>query len=315
MTQFRESRSLSYRSIMLAIAAALLCTVGQSASAGAASGNVDAVLSVVSSTPLAGEDVRLEITLSLPDGKSFVPAMLDAASLRFDLGDGQEFIPRKEGLKTSPVNLGSDLKISRVVNVGSQIKLEGPRRVRAWWEYGKFSSETITFGIFPWPLDQVQAVMQTDQGIMVLEFHPDKAPRTVANFINLSVNGFYDGLTFHRIMPDFMIQGGCPNGDGTGGPGYSIKAEFNDISHERGVISMARSTDPDSAGSQFFIMLQHNRGLDGEYTAFGKLVSGLETLDRIAGVEITVNPYNAQEISKPKDPPIIQKIAIRLKEK
>ena len=124
-----------------------------------------------------------------------------------------------------------------------------------------------------------------------LELYPEIAPITVENFLDLVNKGFYNGLSFHRIIPGFMIQGGDPSGNGTGGPGYKIKGEFksngvnNDIKHERGVISMARAFDPNSAGSQFFIMHTDAPHLDGEYAAFGKVIEGLETVDEIASVE------------------------------
>ena len=117
---------------------------------------------------------------------------------------------------------------------------------------------------------------------------PDKAPLTVKNFIKLAEEGFYNGLIFHRVIEGFMIQGGCPNGSGTGGPGYCIPGEFsangyaNDLKHVRGVVSMARAMDPDSAGSQFFIMHQDAPHLDGQYAAFGMVFEGLETVDEIA---------------------------------
>ena len=123
--------------------------------------------------------------------------------------------------------------------------------------------------------------------VMTGELYPDKAPNTVNNFIALSNSGFYDGLTFHRCIPGFMIQGGCPNGNGMGGPGYSIKGEFahngfaNDLLHDRGVLSMARAMDPDSAGSQFFIMVEKAPHLDGDYAAFGKVVEGMDVADAI----------------------------------
>ena len=124
-----------------------------------------------------------------------------------------------------------------------------------------------------------------------LELYPEIAPITVENFLDLVNKGFYNGLTFHRIIPGFMIQGGDPSGNGTGGPGYSIKGEFksngvnNAMKHERGVISMARAFDPNSAGSQFFIMHKDAPHLDGEYAAFGKVIEGLEAVDEIASVE------------------------------
>ncbi len=121
-----------------------------------------------------------------------------------------------------------------------------------------------------------------------LELYPEHAPVTVQNFIDLVNKGFYDGLIFHRVIRGFMIQGGCPQGRGTGGPGYSIKGEFaangvrNELRHTRGVVSMARSQDPDSAGSQFFIMHADAPHLDGQYAAFGRVVEGMDTVDEIA---------------------------------
>lgn len=129
--------------------------------------------------------------------------------------------------------------------------------------------------------------MKTNQGTMKIELYPETAPNTVRNFIALVQNGFYDGLIFHRVIPGFMIQGGDPEGIGIGGPGYSIKGEFsmngvsNSLRHTRGVISMARSGHPDSAGSQFFIMVEDAPHLDGQYAAFGKVVEGLDTADQI----------------------------------
>ena len=135
-------------------------------------------------------------------------------------------------------------------------------------------------------------IIEMENGKQIkLELYPDKAPITVENFEKLAGEGFYDGLTFHRVISGFMIQGGCPQGTGTGGPGYHIKGEFsangvpNDIKHVRGVISMARAMDPDSAGSQFFIMHKDAPHLDGQYAAFGKVVEGIEVVDEIAAVE------------------------------
>ncbi|MFJ7182660.1 peptidylprolyl isomerase [Lysinibacillus xylanilyticus] len=136
----------------------------------------------------------------------------------------------------------------------------------------------------------VTITMSNDEKI-VIELEPSTAPNTVANFISLVKKGFYDGLIFHRVIPDFMIQGGDPSGNGTGGPDYSIEGEFssngfkNDLKHERGVISMARSQDPNSAGSQFFIMVNEASHLDGDYAAFGKVIEGMETVDAIVAAE------------------------------
>ncbi len=128
-------------------------------------------------------------------------------------------------------------------------------------------------------------------GKMVLELYPEKAPITTENFKALADKGFYNGLIFHRVIAGFMIQGGCPEGTGMGGPGYTIKGEFeangvkNDLKHKRGVISMARTNMPNSAGSQFFIMHDDAPYLDGQYAAFGKLTEGFEVLDEIANVQ------------------------------
>ncbi len=135
-----------------------------------------------------------------------------------------------------------------------------------------------------------------------LELYPEIAPKTVENFEKLVKEGFYNGLCFHRVIPGFMIQGGCPDGTGMGGPGYHIKGEFlangfvNNLKHTRGVISMARAMDPNSAGSQFFIMHEDAPHLDGQYAAFGKVVEGIEVVDEIAAVDCDFRdkPYDAQ---------------------
>ncbi|MDP7030426.1 MAG: peptidylprolyl isomerase [Phycisphaerales bacterium] len=131
------------------------------------------------------------------------------------------------------------------------------------------------------------ATVDTTLGTLTVELWDDVAPGHVENFQKLAKDGFYDGLGFHRIIKDFVIQGGCPNGDGTGGPGWTVDAEFNDREHHEGVLSMARSADPNSAGSQFFICLgrNHCQHLDGKYTAFGKVTSGLEIVRSIGGAE------------------------------
>tara|TARA_X000001036_G_scaffold334238_1_gene313135 strand:- start:24 stop:554 length:531 start_codon:yes stop_codon:yes gene_type:complete len=120
-----------------------------------------------------------------------------------------------------------------------------------------------------------------DKGVVIIETFPDKAPSTVNRIIELANEGFYDGLTFHRVISGFMAQGGDPEGNGTGGSGKNIKAEFNDVKHERGVVSMARSNDPDSADSQFFICYDSHPFLDGKYTAWGKVIQGMNIIDRI----------------------------------
>ena len=138
----------------------------------------------------------------------------------------------------------------------------------------------------------MKAIIEVNKyGIIEVELDPSVAPLTVENFVKLANKGFYNGLTFHRVIKGFMIQGGCPKGNGTGGPGYTIKGEFsangvnNPLKHTRGVISMARAMDPNSAGSQFFIMHQDAPHLDGQYAAFGKVTKGIEVVDAIASVK------------------------------
>ena len=145
-----------------------------------------------------------------------------------------------------------------------------------------------------------------DGGVMRGELYPEIAPETVANFEKLVNDGFYDGLIFHRVIPGFMIQGGCPKGNGTGGPGWTIKGEFtnngfeNNLKHERGVMSMARTPFPNSAGSQFFIMVSDSPFLDGEYAAFGKIIEGMDVADAIVKAPRDMNdkPKQAQRMAK-----------------
>ncbi|MBQ6906048.1 MAG: peptidylprolyl isomerase [Clostridia bacterium] len=156
----------------------------------------------------------------------------------------------------------------------------------------------------------MKAIIEMENGgKMILELYPEVAPITVENFKSLANKGFYNGLIFHRVIEEFMIQGGCPNGTGTGGPGHTIKGEFlingvpNELKHDRGVISMARSMAYDSAGSQFFIMHKKAPHLDGQYAAFGKLLEGFDVLDNIATTK--TNVYD-----KPIEPQIIKSITV-----
>ena len=159
----------------------------------------------------------------------------------------------------------------------------------------------------------IVTITMDDGGVITLELYPNIAPETVNNFVSLVNKGFYDGLSFHRIIPGFMIQGGDPLGNGTGGPGYSIKGEFksngfrNDLRHERGVISMARAMDPNSAGSQFFIMHADAPHLDGSYAAFGKVIDGRGVVDSIASVR--TNMFN----DAPVTPVVIKSITVDTK--
>ena len=160
------------------------------------------------------------------------------------------------------------------------------------------------------PIVTFEIEMETDfgtqTGVMKAELYPEIAPNTVNNFISLIKKGYYDGLIFHRVIPGFMIQGGCPQGTGTGGPGHTIKGEFsgnnfaNDLAHDRGVLSMARTMAPNSAGSQFFVMVEKAPHLDGQYAAFGKVIEGMETADAIVNAkrDWSDKPRKAQRMAK-----------------
>lgn len=156
----------------------------------------------------------------------------------------------------------------------------------------------------------VVTIEMEDGKIIKAELYPDKAPNTVNNFIDLVKSGFYDGIIFHRVINGFMIQGGDPAGVGTGGPGYTIKGEFalngfkqNDLKHTRGVLSMARAMNPNSAGSQFFIMHHNAAHLDGQYAAFGKVIEGMDVVDGIATVRTDWS-------DKPKTPQVMKKVTV-----
>ena len=174
-------------------------------------------------------------------------------------------------------------------------------------------------------MNPIVTIKMKSGDVMKIELYPETAPNTVASFVKLCQDGFYNGLGFHRVIPGFMIQGGCPDGTGMGGPGYCIKGEFlfngikNDLKHKRGVLSMARSQSPNSAGSQFFIMHQDAKHLDGQYAAFGKVTSGLEVVDaiaktktgrndrpmedqKIASITVEVNGAELAELKKLPDP-------------
>lgn len=165
-------------------------------------------------------------------------------------------------------------------------------------------------------LATLEAVMETDKGTMVIGFHAGQAPGHVRNFLDLAQKGFYDGTAFHRVIRGFMIQGGCPNTKedaegvpGTGGPGHRVDAEFSDLPHDRGVLSMARARDPNSAGSQFFVMHDRTPHLDGQYSVFGYVKDGLDVLDEIASVEVAFSETG--ERSKPTERIGVRSVAVR----
>lgn len=152
--------------------------------------------------------------------------------------------------------------------------------------------------------DRQIAVIETNFGNIVIQLFPDVAPGHVENFVKLAQDGFYDGTTFHRVIPDFMIQGGDPNSkdedrsnDGQGGPGFTINAEFSDVPHKRGILSMARAQDPNSAGSQFFIVVKDSNFLDGQYTVFGEVIEGMDVADKIVNVKRDGNDNPLEKVT------------------
>lgn len=158
-------------------------------------------------------------------------------------------------------------------------------------------------------INPVVTIKMKDGGIIRVELYPEVAPNTVNNFISLVKKGFYDGLIFHRVIPGFMVQGGCPQGTGIGGPGYAIKGEFaangfkNDLKHERGVISMARAMNKDSAGSQFFIMVADAPHLDSQYASFGKVIEGMHVVDTIVSTK-------TDRMDKPYEDQVMESVVV-----
>jgi peptidyl-prolyl cis-trans isomerase B (cyclophilin B) len=226
---------------------------------------------------LAGSvTVRTETLLTSLDPASLPhSAELDAALLELvALGDG-----------VAPLTARSDVLVQEITALNAAVEslsmelagTEPPQAVE-----GQPGGEKAPRA--PVDLSAVPVVeLTTSEGVMVLALRPDRAPETVENFLKLVRQGFYDGLTFHRVVPRFLAQGGCPEGDGSGGPGWTVDAEFNDLPHRAGTLSMARFAHPDSAGSQFFLCLDDwSSELDGRYTVFGNMLAGRDTLQRIA---------------------------------
>lgn len=247
-----------------------------------------------------------KIDLGLLTGTA-LQVVIDGKTLQAVEGGKKGQMQFKKGARLSlelPIDLGRILERSGKFGSDKPVKVEFLVRGTK-----KKAELTVVPGLQELAVDELdhaktRVALVTNFGTMVVAFRPDKAPNTVANFIKLASKKFYDNTRFHRVIKDFMIQGGDPLtrddnplNDGTGGPGYQIDAEFNDIQHVRGVLSMARSSDPNSAGSQFFVMHGRAPHLDNKYTAFGSLVSGLDVLDRICDVPVTRQPSG--EASRP----------------
>lgn len=256
-------------------------------------------LTAVSDVVLAGTPAELTLSIDVKADTKLPKVLLNGMALATTV-DGKAG-PKIRKRSSGTVKLLAGTKIVRVLKVDLRQVVPNlapgtGARVGFAWEgldgvstFVELAPDLRTVSIDALDLAKTRVKLVTNLGDMVLKFYPDQAPKTVANFVKLAKDGFYDTTRFHRVMAGFMIQGGCPNSKpgavgrpGTGSPGYTIKAEFNNIKHVKGVLSMARSNDPDSAGCQFFVMHATNSGLDGKYTAFGELQSGVDTLDKIA---------------------------------
>ncbi|MHC4077258.1 MAG: peptidylprolyl isomerase [Planctomycetota bacterium] len=306
------------KSFVLAVtllSAAVACQTG-GANAQDATAKRDREVTLSSNVDVVAYGGVVELILTVQANKDIT---VDATVLAgYDLEtkiDGKDG-PRIRNRVSGKVKLAAGTKIERTIKVSSKQIFPGgeptgtPRVTFVWPSFiGTGTTLTVAPDMSKINLDDLDlskttVTLITNFGNMTVKFRPDKAPNTVRNFVKLVKDGFYDGTRFHRVIQGFMIQGGCPNTKegatgmpGTGSPGYKIKAEFNDIRHTRGVLSMARSADPDSAGSQFFVMHATKRHLDGKYTGFGELVSGFETLDKIAAV-----PCGGSQGSTPTTP-------------
>jgi len=264
----------------------------------------------------AGSDIKLELTIEVRADTEIPAVLLSGLHLQSKI-DGRPG-PELEEPVAGNVKLTARTTVTRELSVpAARLPLAlGSDLVDVTFAWRDVPGATAVVKVAPdcsdiqiadLDLAQSRVLLVTNYGRMTVRFFPDRAPATVENFVKLAKEHFYDGTRFHRVVKDFMIQGGCPNTragaqgmPGTGNPGYTVKAEFNDTKHVRGVLSMARSAHPDSAGSQFFIMHGTAPHLDHNYTAFGELESGLDTLDRIADVQ--VRPAASGEASEPVEP-------------
>ena len=253
------------------------------------------------------DSVKVEIRVEASADTKVALSTITGSGIKLQAG-GKTIPVGKPKSGTVPLTKGSKLTLEVPIAVGrviskAGVKLgKGPVDVQIQLDEAKPAKVTVVRDVKELPIEQfdltkTRVAIVTNFGTMVLAFRHDKAPKTVANFVKLSKDHFYDGTRFHRVLKNFMIQGGDPNtrdnnpaNDGSGGPGYMIDAEFNDLRHVRGVISMARSSDPNSAGSQFFLMHGEAKHLDNQYTGFGSLVDGLDVLDRIAATPTKMTP-------------------------
>lgn len=276
---------------------------------------VQAKLSLLGEYARLGDTVSVRVEINATDDTKIAGGVLTGAALEVSVGGKK--LPNNANKAMVAMKKGTRIVIDVPVDLGKALGKMSPKGEAM---VVKFSMPGIDAGsaelkvvqdfkdvaLEDLDLAKTKVAIVTDFGTMVVAFRPDKAPKTVENYIKLAKSGFYDATRFHRVIKGFMLQGGDPNtrdddpsNDGQGGPGYNVDAEFNDLKHERGVISMARSSDPNSAGSQFFLMHGQAPHLDNQYTGFGKIVEGLDVLDRIANLPVGTSP-GSMERSRPK---------------
>ncbi len=264
----------------------------------------------------AGADVKLTLTIDVKKDAAVPTVLLSGMTLETKIGDKAG--PRIDDGASGSVNLTAGTKVQRLLTVpGSRLALPVSAElidVTLTWKDTpsatamlKVAPDTSSIALEDLDLGKTKVLLITNYGQMAVRFFPDKAPGHVKNFIKLAKEHFYDGTKFHRVIKGFMLQGGCPNTKdgakgmpGAGDPGYTVKAEFNDTRHERGILSMARSGHPDSAGSQFFVLHGTAPHLDNQYSAFGILESGFDTLDKIADARVRMT--ESGEPSAPVEP-------------
>jgi peptidyl-prolyl cis-trans isomerase B (cyclophilin B) len=262
------------------------------------------------SSYMGSGEFMVQVVLTAPKEGATVPSWVMEASA-FTV-NGKPLGEQKESgairlLPNAKFSIELDLApvLAKVEGIGKDFKIGYAKEILGSEEKGVRVMQTAEKGLdfMKIPVEELSkyhVIMSTNQGEMEIEFWPDVAPNHVRNFLDLSYTGFYDKKTFHRVIPGFMIQGGDPTGTGTGNGPRMLKAEFNNRKHEPGVLSMARSSDPNSASCQFFVMHKTSSHLDGSYSGFGKLVSGLDVVEKIVNVKKNSNdkPFETQSILK-----------------
>lgn len=281
---------------------------------------VEARLKAKSRVARAGQKLPLVLTVTAKTACKIEGTVLAGIDLECTV-DGKPAQTFRDGVIPDKVALAAGAQIERtfeidLARVAPNVEIKDGKLLPVSFTWPGLPGAVATIDVAPdsskieldaLDLEKTKVMLVTNFGTMTVKFFPTKAPNHARNFVKLAQAGFYDGTKFHRVLKGFMIQGGCPNTKegasgqpGTGDPGYRIAAEFNDVKHVRGILSMARSMDPNSAGCQFFVMHGEAPPLDGKYTAFGQLESGLDTLDKI--VEVPVGGSPSGEISAPTEP-------------